>query len=107
MGDMGYREKLGVGAPASKKAKVSKEVKQLEDEKQRGHELQTERAAVENINRRVKEWAVAKEVWDGTREPELFFDSVMRVVCALTNVILRTHPLRAREHVSADGGSVL
>ena len=39
----------------------------------------------------------------GTRE--LFAESVMRVVCALTNVILRTHPLRAREHPSADGGS--
>ena len=86
MGDKGYRGKLGIVVPASKKAKVSREVKELEDEKQRGHELQTERAAVENINRRVKEWAVVDEVWDGIREPELFFDRVMRVVCALANV---------------------
>ena len=40
------------------------------------------------------------------REPAEFFDSIMRVVCALANVILRTHPLRAREHVSVNGGSV-
>ena len=106
VGDKGYRGKPGILVPASKKAKVSKEVKQLEDEKQRGHELQTERAAIENINQRVKQWAVAKEVWDGNREPAEFFDSIMRVVCALANVILRTHPLRAREHVSADGGCI-
>ena len=106
MGDKAYRGKLGIVVPASKKAKVSKEVQQLEDEKQRDHELQVERAAIENINQRVKQWAVADEVWDGLREPEVFFDSVMRVVCALVNFILRTHPLRAREHPSADGGPV-
>lgn len=98
MGDKGYRGMLGIVVPASKKAKVSRKVGNLEEEKQRGHELQHERAAVENINQRVKQWAVATEVWTGTRDPHLFLDQVMRVVCALTNVILRTHPLRAREH---------
>ena len=34
MGDKGYRGKLGIVVPASKKAKVSKEVKELEVEKQ-------------------------------------------------------------------------
>jgi len=67
MGDKGYRGRLGIVVPASKKAKVSREFKELEDEKQKGHELQHERAAVENINRRVKEWAVVDEVWDGIR----------------------------------------
>ena len=43
MGDKGYRGQLGIVVPASKKAKVSREVKQLEDKKQRGHELQRER----------------------------------------------------------------
>ena len=37
MGDKGYRGKLGIVVPASKKAKVSREVQQLEDKKQRGH----------------------------------------------------------------------
>ena len=106
MGDKGYRGKLGIVVPASKKAKVSKEVSNLEDEKQRGHELQHERAAVENINQRVKQWAVATEVWTGTRDPHLCFAQAMRVVCALVNVILRTHPLRAREHVGDDDDSV-
>ena len=68
--------------------------------------LQAERAAVECINKRVKEWAVARTVWEGTRDPEEFFDSVMRVVCALTNVILCTHPLWASDHRRAHGRSV-
>ena len=106
MGDEGYRGKLGIVVPATKRAKVSKEVQQLEDEKQRGHELQSERAAVDNMKRRAREWAVAREIWDDIRESELFFNSVMRVVCALVNVTLRTHPLRPREHPSADGTSV-
>ena len=106
MGDKGYRGQLGIVVPASKKAKVSREVQLLEEERQRGHELQHERAAIENINKRVKEWAVANEVWDGVRRPELFFDQVMRVVCALVNIILATHPLRADEHASEDGRSV-
>lgn len=106
MGDKGYRGKLGIVVPASKKAKVSREVRDLEDEKQRGHELQSERSAVENVNQRVKQWAVATEVWDGTRDPAVFFDAVMRVVCALVNVILRTHPLRARDHPRANQGPV-
>ena len=42
MGDKGYRGKLGIVVPASKKAKVSREIKELEDEKQRGHEMQRE-----------------------------------------------------------------
>ena len=82
MGDKGYKGKLGIVIPASQKANVSKEVKQLEDEKQRNHELETERAAIENINQRVKQWAVAREVWEGIRRPELFFDpSDARCVC--------------------------
>jgi len=76
MGDKGYRGKLGIAVPASKKAKVSREVSNLEEEKQRGHELQHERAAVKNINQRVEQWAVAREVWTGTRDPHLFFDQV-------------------------------
>ena len=65
MGDKGYKGKLGIVVPASKRAKVSREVQQLEEEKQRGHELQSERAAIENVNQRVKQWAVANEVWTG------------------------------------------
>ena len=106
MGDKGYRGQLGIVVPASKKAKMSREVRNLEDEKQRGHELQRERAAIENINQRVKQWAIANEVWTGDREPALFMDAAMRVVCALVNVILQSHPLRARAQHSVDGGSV-
>ena len=106
MGDKGYRGQLGIVVPASKKAKVSREVQQLEDEKQRGHELQAERAAIECMNKRVKEWAVVRTAWKGRRDPVEFFDSVLRVVCALTNVILCDHPLWTRDHHRADGASV-
>lgn len=68
--------------------------------------MSSERAAIENINERVKQWAVASEVWDDIRQPEVLMDSVIRVVCALTNVILRAHPLRVGEHVGVDGGFV-
>ena len=73
MGDKGYRGQLGIVVPASKKAKVSREVQQLEDEKQRGHELQAERAAIECMNKRVKEWAVVRTAWKGRRDPVEFF----------------------------------
>ena len=63
MGDKGYQGKLSIVVPASKRAKVSKEVQQLEAEKQRGHEMQHERAAIE------KQWAVASTVRDGLRAP--------------------------------------
>ena len=65
MGDRGHRGKLGIVVSASKKAKLSKEVQQLEKERQQGYDLQTERAAIENINARVKEWAVVSGVWNG------------------------------------------
>ena len=103
MSDKGYQGQLGIVVPARKRKRLHREVENLVDERQRCHELQRERAAVENINQRVKQWAVAREVWTGTRDPHSFFDQVMRVVCALVNVILRTHPLRAREHPRVDG----
>ena len=106
MGDRGYKGKLGIVVPASKKVKVSKEVQQLENERQRGHELQTERAAIDNINERVKEWAVVSGVWNGQRESAGFFDSVVRVVCALTNLLLIAHPIRSASLRSASRASV-
>lgn len=41
MGDKGSRGELGIVVPASKKAKVSREVRNLEEEKQRGHYYST------------------------------------------------------------------
>ena len=106
MGDKGYQGKLGIVVPARENRKMSEEVAALEEEKQKGHELQHERAAVEHISQHVKQWAVAREVWDGIRQPELFFDQVMRVEFALSNVVIRSHPLRAREHLKVGESSV-
>ena len=106
MGNRGYKGKLGIVVPAAKKAKVSKEVQQLENESRRGYELQTERAAIENINERGKEWAVVRGVWNGQRESADFFDSVMRVLCALTNLLLIAHPIRCASLRSGSRTSV-
>ena len=45
-------------------------------------------------------------VWNGQRESEGFFDSVMRVVCALTNLLLITHPIRCASLRSGSRTSV-
>ena len=80
MGDKGHRNKLGIVVPAFKGAKVSREA-QLP-------------------------WAVADEVCDGIRRPEVIFDRVMGVVGALVRVILRSRPLKAGEHLGADREAV-
>ena len=66
-----HRSQLGIVEAASKKAKVSKEVQQPENEKQRGHELKTERAAIENINQLVKQWAVVRNLKSNRLNPNL------------------------------------
>ena len=50
IGDKGYEGKLGIIHPRTKKRKVSRDLAALEDEKVKGHELESERAAIENIN---------------------------------------------------------
>ena len=82
MGDKGYKGKLGIVVPASKKAKVSREVEQLEDEKKRGHELQHERAAIENINPACKTVGCGDGGVDGHAGPApILRSSDARCVC--------------------------
>jgi hypothetical protein len=66
----------------------------LEEEKVRRQELETERVAIENINMRLKQWRIIKGMYRGQYDHTTFIDLVIRVVCALTNLILREHPLR-------------
>ena len=94
VGDKGYIGKLGVVTPARRAKKSNSELASLEDESTRRHELESERAAIENFNSRLKQWAIIRgpvrlDQWDVES-----FDPVFRVVSALTNLILAEHPLR-------------
>jgi hypothetical protein len=94
VGDKGYNGKLGIVTPQSRKRKASRELAGLEREKR--HELETERAAIENINKRVKEWHIISGQFRGEHSGLDFINAVIRIVCALTNRILVEHPIRAK-----------
>jgi hypothetical protein len=96
VGDKGYEGKLGIITPQKKKRKASKELAGLEDERIKRHELETERAAIENINKRVKEWEIISGQYRGGYSFHSFIDAVIRVVCALTNRIFMEHPIREK-----------
>lgn len=95
IGDKGYLGRLGIIVPKKKRRKVSREVALLQEEKERTHELQSERAAIENINSRVKQWHIIRDTWTLSYDTFEFVDKIVRCVCALVNVILETHPIRA------------
>jgi len=80
IGDKGYIEKLGIVTPLRKNMKRSRELLALEEEKDKKHELESERAAIENINERVKEWKIISSVYRGGNQHHSFMDEVIRVV---------------------------
>jgi len=94
IGDKGYVGQLGIITPAKKKRKVSREVAVLQDERERTHELESERAAIETINKRVKQWWVIRYAWQQKYNDFAFINKVVRVVCALVNLTLEEHPIR-------------
>lgn len=96
VGDKGYNGKLGIVTPQSRKRKANRELAGLEDEREKRHELETERAAIENINKRVKEWQIISGQFRGEHAEVDFINAVIRVICALTNRILVEHPIRAK-----------
>jgi len=98
VGDRGYRGKLGIVHPLTKKRKLSRELQSLQDTRSTDHELESERAAIENINARLKQWAVVREVWRGLYSTDGFINAMVRVVCALTNLTFREHPIRRPKH---------
>lgn len=94
IGDKAYIGKLGIITPARKKRKISKEVEKLQDEKARKHELESERAAIENINSRVKQWNVIKHIWEQDYDNFTLINKIVHVVCAIVNLIFQTRPIR-------------
>jgi hypothetical protein len=94
LGDKGYAGQLGIVTPQKKSRKRSRELLALEEDKVKRHELESERAAIENINQRVKQWHIISGVYRGEHHYTSFIDHVIRTVCALTNLLLQKHPLR-------------
>jgi hypothetical protein len=66
IGDNRYTGDLPVITPARRRKKGVRELAMLETEREKRHELETERAAIENINSRVKQWHILRGVWRGT-----------------------------------------
>lgn len=95
IGDKGDQGQLGIIHPLTKRGKRNRELLALEDESTKKHELESERAAIENINARIKEWRIISAPHRGGHDYHSFIDEVVRVVCALTNRILAEHPIRA------------
>ena len=85
---------MGVITPARRNKKRNLELARLEDERTKRHELESERAAIENINERLKQWHIISDAYRGQYPNTDLIDPIVRVVCALTNLILVKHPLR-------------
>jgi len=94
IGDKGYIGQLGIITPKRKKQRVSTEAAQLQTEKQRRHELESERAAVETINKRFKQWHIVGRGWNQEYEDRTLINKVVRVISALANLTLDDHPIR-------------
>lgn len=101
IGDRGYTGQLGIITPVHNRNERSREAAALEDEKVRDHELETERAAIENINARAKEWKTIDGEWRGEHYSTNFCNAVVRVACALMNLIFEAHPIRATRQAAA------
>jgi hypothetical protein len=65
LGDKGYAGQLGIVTAQKKSRKRSRELLALEEDKVKRHELESERAAIENINQRVKQWHIISGVYRG------------------------------------------
>jgi hypothetical protein len=93
IGDMGYRGDYGVITPATRKRKKSQELRMLENESTQRHELQRERAAIEHVNARVKQWAIFREQWRGAYPQTTSIEPCVRAIVALTQLLLQDAPL--------------
>ena len=65
----------------------------LEDEKTQRHELDTERAAIEQINARVKQGAIFSGGDNGVFPETTRIEPCIRAITALTQLLLQDAPL--------------
>ena len=71
----------------------------LEDESTQRHELQSERAAIEQVNARVKQWAIFKEQWRGDCPQTISIEPCVRAICALSQLLLHDAPLHKSDRI--------
>ena len=93
IGDAGYQGAYGIITPASRKKKKSQELRMLENEYTQRHELESERAAIEQMNSRVKQWAIFKGGYRGLFPDTAWIEPCVRAICALSQLLLRDAPL--------------
>lgn len=65
-----------------------------QEDRQLNRELESIRAAVENLNHRVKLWKVFKGPYRHSRRDMAFFGQMLISVCGLINLSLDKHPIR-------------
>ena len=93
VGDLGYRGLYGVATSAFRRKTRSVELQRLEGERTQCHEFQTDRAAIEQVNSQVKQWAVFRERWRGAYPKTNAIEPCVRAIIALTQIIMLGAPL--------------
>jgi hypothetical protein len=93
IGDKGYRGDYGVITPATRKRKKSQELRMLDDESTQRHELESERAAIEQVNSRVKQFAIFRDPWRGLYPQTKAIEPCVRAIAALTQLLMQNAPL--------------
>lgn len=68
------------------------------DEKKWNKALYHARSIVENVNARMKQWAVMNAVWRGDREDGEWISMVVLLIARLTNFVFEHNPVRADVH---------
>jgi hypothetical protein len=66
-------------------------ITRLDDAKEK--EPQRERSAIENINKRVKQWGILSGIYRGNWKDVDSVSSIVAVVTALTNLVMQSHPI--------------
>jgi hypothetical protein len=94
LGDAGYKGPYGVITPASRNGRRPQELRMLEDERTQRHELQSARAAIEQVNARVKQWAIFRVGWRGAHPETTTIEPCVRAIVALTQLLMEDAPLR-------------
>jgi hypothetical protein len=93
IGDKGYQGVYGIITPARRMKTKSQELRMLEDEKTQRHELETERAAIEQVNARVKQWAIFRGGYRGVFPDTRWIEPSIRAITALTQLLMLDAPL--------------
>ena len=94
IGDAGFRGVYGIITPAARRGKRPQELRMLEDPSTQRHELQSVRAAIEQVNARVKQWAIFRLGWRGAYPETTSIEPCVRAITALTQLLMKDAPLR-------------